>query len=532
MRAPRPRGPAPAPPRLQGLAAPAPPAGATETGCRWLALHLPALALQVFERAAASPLALAISEGERVIACNAAARAQGVRPGLGDGAAQALAGGLRILPRRPDLERAALERLAAWALAFSDRVSLDPEPARPAALVLEARGSLRLFGGAAALRQRVVEGAEALGWRVRAVLAPTPAGALVLAAAGHEGLVASQDALRRALAGLPPARLGLESRVCDDLAAMGVRSLGALLRLPRAGLAERFGPSLLQRIERLLGERADPRRPFVPPQRFGAELELPAEVEDTSALVFACHRLLEELSGFLRARQCGVQRLDWRLVHARGAATAFALGCARAEHDPAHWLALLRERLGRVRLPAPVRAVGLRSDRLLPFSAAAGELALGDSGGGRAGAAAPDSALLDRLHARLGARAVRALATAADHRPERAWRWVSPMPGSGAHAPGAGAAAAAPRCGNAERPLWLLPQPRPLESCGGRPWLDGPLTLGSCCERIETGWWDGFEVARDYYVATTVHGERLWVYREMRGARRWYLHGLMGCTGD
>jgi protein ImuB len=61
-----------------------------------------------------------------------------------------------------------------------------------------------------------------------------------------------------------------------------------------------------------------------------------------------------------------------------------------------------------------------------------------------------------------------------------------------------------------------------------RPWLDGPLDLGGGCERIDTGWWDGFQVARDYYVARTTEGERLWIYRELRGAGGWFLHGIFG----
>ena len=47
-------------------------------------------------------------------------------------------------------------------------------------------------------------------------------------------------------------------------------------------------------------------------------------------------------------------------------------------------------------------------------------------------------------------------------------------------------------------------------------------------ERIETGWWDDLPVARDYFVATTVTGERLWVYRECHGGQNWFLHGRFG----
>jgi len=482
---------------------------------RWLALYLPALSLQLFERTSEASLPLAVCEHEQIIACNAAARAFGVRPGLAEGAARALAETLQILTRRPAAERAALERLATCALGFSDLVSLDLEAERPAALVLEASRSLRLFGGAEVLHQRLSHEASALGWRVRCVLAPTPSAALLLAKAGHQGLIPSWATLRQALADLPPALLIDDRQAQADLASMGVRSIGALLRLPRAGLAERFGLPVLQRIERLLGERADPRRPFKPAEHFQAELELPAEILSTEALAFPCRRLVDELGAFLAARQSGVQRLYWRLLHADAPATRFQLGSARLERDPARWLALLRERLERLRLPQPVRGISVLSELIHPLPPTAGELLGLDSSGYH-----PDTSLLDRLRARLGEQAVRGLALVADHRPEHAWCWTAPT----VSAQGGKSQSLA----RAERPLWLLPEPLPLEQRGGRPWLDGPLQLSQGCERIETGWWDGVEIARDYYIATNGRGERLWIYREIRGERRWLLHGVMG----
>jgi protein ImuB len=44
-------------------------------------------------------------------------------------------------------------------------------------------------------------------------------------------------------------------------------------------------------------------------------------------------------------------------------------------------------------------------------------------------------------------------------------------------------------------------------------------------ERIEGGWWDGLDATRDYYVAESGGGARLWVYRE-RGNGHWFLQGL------
>jgi protein ImuB len=56
----------------------------------------------------------------------------------------------------------------------------------------------------------------------------------------------------------------------------------------------------------------------------------------------------------------------------------------------------------------------------------------------------------------------------------------------------------------------------------------GTLRLSSEPERIETGWWDGGEVARDYYTAVDSHGVRLWVFRERAAPHGWFLHGVFG----
>ena len=62
----------------------------------------------------------------------------------------------------------------------------------------------------------------------------------------------------------------------------------------------------------------------------------------------------------------------------------------------------------------------------------------------------------------------------------------------------------------------------------GRPWFQGALQLDTDRERIESGWWDGNDVARDYFVARNTRGLRLWVYRELRGEQHWFLHGIFG----
>jgi protein ImuB len=61
----------------------------------------------------------------------------------------------------------------------------------------------------------------------------------------------------------------------------------------------------------------------------------------------------------------------------------------------------------------------------------------------------------------------------------------------------------------------------------GRPVFQGELSLEDNPERIETGWWDGQDVRRDYYRAWNHRGMRLWVFKDCRESC-WYLHGLFG----
>jgi protein ImuB len=78
-----------------------------------------------------------------------------------------------------------------------------------------------------------------------------------------------------------------------------------------------------------------------------------------------------------------------------------------------------------------------------------------------------------------------------------------------------------------QRPLWLLETPLLLDSHSGRPFSQGWLACETGPERIETGWWDGQHIRRDYYVTHNPQGARLWVFRDRRTGA-WYLHGMFG----
>jgi len=43
-------------------------------------------------------------------------------------------------------------------------------------------------------------------------------------------------------------------------------------------------------------------------------------------------------------------------------------------------------------------------------------------------------------------------------------------------------------------------------------------------ERIETGWWRGRSVRRDYWRVETAAGQRFWLFRQLADGQ-WFLHG-------
>ena len=81
-----------------------------------------------------------------------------------------------------------------------------------------------------------------------------------------------------------------------------------------------------------------------------------------------------------------------------------------------------------------------------------------------------------------------------------------------------------------QRPCWLLPEPLALHQEQGYLYYRSSLRLLSGPERIETDWWSGQEIRRDYYVARNQQGMQLWIFHarcEEHGREQsWFLHGI------
>ena len=478
----------------------------------WLALHFAALPLEVYSRAiragvreTSPPLAVSDASRDRVIACNEEAVQRGVKPGMPVAAAAALASDLRLVPRDTAAEEAAIERIAAWAIQFTPAVSI----ARPAEILLEVEGSLTIFHGLKHLWNALGEGLSALGFSASIACTPTPLAAQWFARAGLAVRLRHIETLRTSLPDLPLEVMQAAPEMLTLLRNVGARTVGDCLGLPRDGLARRIGPRFVDDLDRARGLIPDPRVFFTPPTIFKAAQALPAPAHEAEMLLFAARRLLVELCGLLAATANGVQRLTFTFEHHRRNATKITLSLIAATRDADHLTSVLREKLDRTTLPCPATAIALESELLLPL--ASRNLSLLPDASQQEEAAAQ---LIERLRARLGDTAVLGLSRYADHRPECAWRACEPGSKDTASDAVAG------------RPLWLLPQPRPLSEIAAAPCYDGRLTLLAGPERIESGWWDGRDVLRDYFVASNPSESLLWIYRERNANARWFLHGF------
>ena len=433
---------------------------------------------------------------------------------LPDAAARELWAGVHLSAAVP---AEALQRLALRGGRYTPRVSLEP----PDGLLLEVKGSLHLFAGVTGLRLAVTdECRRLLGMAPVVAFAPTPRAALALARGGRLRTVLDMSALTGALAPLPLAVLRWPEDILERLARSGVRTIGAVLRLPRGGFARRFGAAQLAALDALTGRTPDLRDVHRARLRFRRRRELACELENHPAILAALAPLLAELGTFLRARQCGVLELECRLGHRHSPPTRCLMRLAAPAADANRLAELLGERLAVLTLPEPVRDCELRTDALVPHRPDCLHLwQPGEHGGSLSSEA---SGLIERLRARLGDEAIHGLTLREGHRPEKAWGKTAPPAISGCSGTPPG------QVRSHRRPLWLLPAPQPLPVEDGLPRRRGPLLLIGEPERIETGWWDGEEIARDYYTAADGHGVLLWVFREREAPHGWYLHGVFG----
>lgn len=445
------------------------------------------------------------------------AQAAGVRPGMRRGGVLTLSPDIEAYGRDVAREDDILRAVAVALMRFSPDVVVCDE----GIVLVDVTASLRLFGGVAKLCHALAPVIDAIGVTARISAAPTGQGAWLLAHYRRRRLV-KLPSLERALSLLPLIAVPELRPFADWFTGLGCSTIADVRRLPRAGLQRRCGQDVLDSLDRAFGLAPELYEWMVLPEMFAARVELPDRIEHAEAVLFAARRLVAQLCGWLFARQLAVSGLTLRLEHERGrqaiAPTEIPIAVAEPVWHDDYLVRLMKERLGRTELAAPVVAVGIETTNVSDVAPMSDTLF--PEPGGSPG---DHARLVGLLTARLGEANVLRPAPTADHRPEVANRWV-PLDDE---------SKSGPLPVNLPRPTWLLDAPVQLIMRRHRPVYGTPLHMVSPGERIEAGWYDGQLVTRDYFVARAEDHACYWVYRERVGSRegdepRWYLHGLFG----
>jgi protein ImuB len=269
--------------------------------------------------------------------------------------------------------------------------------------------------------------------------------------------------------------------------------------------------------------------PYQPPPEIEAAFAFEYATDRLDVLSHALDLLTDRIHEKLRERHWGARQLECRLCHEDAEPSRIAVGLARPSRSTGHLRLLLRTRLERVALPGPVSGIGLWVTAWAPLDDAQAVL-LDDE---RAAGALELSALIDQLSSRLGREAVTSPRLVADPDPEHACCFE---PAISTHVDKVPETYLAASCdgGRLNRPVRLYPEPVPIPAVSvtpeGQPiqfrWagMEHRVACSWGPERIETGWWRGQDVRRDYYTVETTVGARFWMFRR-RDDSRWFLHG-------
>ncbi len=414
--------------------------------------------------------------------------------------------------------RGTLETAASLCQQVSDQISLLP----PDTVVFEAGSSLRHFRGIHALRRHLAQCLHPLEQPWTLAASPAAAASVLLARSGHDTLVADTAALRAALGTLPLDHLPMPARTLKRLRHSGLKQLRDLWRLPSAALRQRLGPRPYEHLQRCLGQRPWPLPRWQPPLHFHRYRETEWPLTDTQQVLYISEELLADLQQFLHRHDVIVEQMVLQLHDATATAQNMALRMRSPSRRMTDWYPLLTIKLEQTPLDEPVYGITLEARHFQPFRPDThGFMACRHPEQQQQADSHSWQRTLDLLEAQLGQQAL--------YRPTAREDW-SPEAGSEeteTHS------APAPVTSHAfkqvsPRPTWLLDTPQRLPTHRGQPCMAGPLRMLSGPERIQTHWWDSVPIQRDYYVAETGQGQRIWLFRELTGARHWYLHGLFG----
>lgn len=467
----------------------------------------------------------------------------------------------------PIADLAELERLATLLVTqVSPLVGIEARDRRPWAgeslcepesLFCQLDGVTHLFDDEPGLLEHVKRMLHREGYQARLAIASNSAAAWALTHYHSSDCLISTDQTAE-LSRLPVASLRIATETHTTLSRLGIETLGQLWNLPRGGLAQRLGEALVDRMAEIQGEVESPLTAFQQPIQFSAKTELEYATDDLELICNRMQQLLDQVLAAMKTAGQGVLRLVYRLQLIDAAPLTAVIGLYSPTRQREHLMELIQANLESINLRACVCKIALSILQSEPLRASQPML-FDDDGFSMDAASAGDQSLaqlVNTLSGRLGYQAVQGVRVNSNPLPEKAYRTypltdyrsrklVNKLPG---HAKkisvrkeqgGATERSSFPTRHDARRrPVQLLRRPVPIE-CLRReqdqqssPTIryqgqDHLVKVFWGPERIETAWWDGPSVRRDYYRVQTDSGNLWWIFTDLKTGQ-WYLHGRFG----
>ena len=497
---------------------------------RIASIWLPHLAIERWAKSSVfapdQPVVLTVegAHGPVIHAVTKAAAERGAKAGARLTDARALEPALVALPADSDGDSALVERLAAWAGRWSPLVEVDGDGLR-----LDVSGIAHLFGGEEALVRDVERRFAAMSLTARVAVAPTAAAAWALA---HHGPCICVDGdVGARLAPLHVAALRLDADTVRTLERLGLKTIGALVGMPRRALARRWRGSedVVDALDCALGRKAEPltAAPADPPPRATLQLEEP--VTHPEAAAQALERLIPELVRQLEERHLGVRRLSLHGFRVDGSVACASVATSIPSRDPKHLQRLLADKAAALDPGFGIDAFALAAEWTEESSAAQASLVE------EVNSEADVGRLVDRLTVKLGPGRVRRPQRQESHLPERQIAWIPAL-----------SKTKSIEARSMRRPQRLLDRPEAIDVIYATPegmprrfvWRRAvhDIARAEGPERIAPEWWrqPSSTRLRDYYRVEDSAGRRYWIYREgmtgdgRGGAPTWFIHGLFG----
>lgn len=468
-------------------------------------------------------------QGDFVRYSNQLARRRGVQIGMPISEAQTFAQArdrLVVEEIQPIEDRQALVDIALRCERFSFRIGIE-ESDIAESILMDVTGIAHFFSGEEALADQLNQAVTSRHYMGHVAIGDTIgaawAAAHYLAEPNRPVVIPSGEV--RPLHALPLPALRLSEPLLRKLLRLGITTIRQVLTLDRASLARRLGHEILTRLDQLTGQFPETITPCHPLPQYRARKTLEEGITHPDAIEQLVSLLLKRILDMLAPKRLGTRYLACRFALENRATQTLDLRLCETTSDPQHIRELMRIHLEKLRLSSPAIGLEIEALEVAPLGASQEEFLEGMT----RDRSRQLSILLNRFSSRLGEQAVVAPSLFPDPIPERSVELVSVTGTSLSTSTLQGS-----RFHGLDRPTALFLKPRPVEVIASIPdgppvvlfWKQRRIEIIDCSEpeRIETGWWQGEYVCRDYYRVETTDGEWLWVFRRLQDSR-WFWHG-------